>query len=61
MTGVQTCALPISRAGRTLAAGPLIALALARAAGDDGARVTGTWRGRTAGIELAISGHAARV
>ncbi len=50
-----------ARAGRTLAAAPLIALALARAAGEGAARITGTWRGRTAGIELEISGQTARV
>jgi len=50
-----------TRAGRTLAAAPLVALALARAAGEPAARVTGSWRGRTAGIELTVTGHAARV
>jgi Beta-ketoacyl synthase, N-terminal domain len=49
------------RAGRTLAAEPLVALALARAAGEPAARLTGSWRGRTAGIDLAVAGHAARV
>jgi hypothetical protein len=45
------------RAGRTLAAAPLVAVGLARAAGDAMARVTGTWRGRTAAIELAVTGQ----
>ena len=49
------------RAGRTLAAAPLVALALARAAGEPAARLTGSWRGRTAGIDLAVAGQAARV
>jgi hypothetical protein len=51
------------RAGRTLAAEPLVALALARAAGEPAAWLTGSWRGRTAGIDLdlAVAGHAARV
>jgi hypothetical protein len=40
------------RAGQTLACGPVVALALARAAGIDPARLSGTWRGRTAVIEL---------
>jgi hypothetical protein len=44
-----------ARAGRTLACAPLVALALARAGGEGSARVGGTWRGRTAGIELAIA------
>jgi hypothetical protein len=44
-----------ARAGRTLACAPLIALALARAAGCAQARVSGTWRGRTAAIELALA------
>lgn len=43
------------RAGRTLAGAPLAALALARAAGEPVARLTGSWRGRTAGIELAVA------
>ena len=50
-----------TRAGRTLSAAPLVGLALARAAGEGVARVTGTWRGRTAGIDLALAGHVARV
>ena len=41
------------RAGETLACAPLVALALARAAGTPRARVTGTWRGRSAQIALA--------
>jgi 3-oxoacyl-(acyl-carrier-protein) synthase len=41
------------RAGETLACAPLVALALARAAGTSRARVTGTWRGRSAQIALA--------
>jgi hypothetical protein len=49
------------RAGRTLAAEPLVALALARAAGEPAARLTGSWRGRTAGIDLAVAGQSARV
>jgi hypothetical protein len=49
------------RAGRTLAAAPLVALALARAAGEPGARLTGSWRGRRASLELALAGHAARL
>jgi Beta-ketoacyl synthase, N-terminal domain len=50
-----------TRAGRTLAVAPLLALGLAREAGSSVARVGGTWRGRTAAIELAIAGRAARV
>jgi len=46
-----------TRAGRTLAAAPLVALALARAAGASAARLSGCWRGRRAGIELATAGH----
>jgi 3-oxoacyl-[acyl-carrier-protein] synthase II len=41
------------RAGETLACGPLVGLALARAAGASRARVTGRWRGRRAQIALA--------
>jgi hypothetical protein len=48
-----------TRAGRTLAAAPLVALALARAAGEPGARLTGSWRGRRASIEVALGGQAA--
>ena len=43
------------RAGRTLAAAPLAALALARAVGEPLAQLTGSWRGRTAGIQLAVA------
>ena len=49
------------RAGRTLACAPLAALALARAAGSARAVVSGTWRGRTAAVELAIAAQPARV
>jgi len=49
------------RAGRTLAAAPLVALALARASGVGVARLGGRWRGRTAGIDLALATHATRV
>jgi len=49
-----------ARAGRTLAAAPLVALALARAAGEPRARLTGSWRGRRASIELVV-GQAARL
>ncbi len=35
-----------ARAGETLACGPLIALALARAAGDETPTISGRWRGR---------------
>jgi hypothetical protein len=45
-----------TRAGRTLACAPLVALALARAAGEGSARVGGTWRGRRADIELDTGG-----
>ena len=50
-----------TRAGRTLACAPLVALALARAAGEETVRLSGTWRGRTAGIELRTAGPPARV
>jgi hypothetical protein len=50
-----------TRAGRTLACAPLVALALARATGSASAEVSGTWRGRTAAIELAIAAQPARV
>jgi len=50
-----------ARAGRTLACAPLVALALARGGGGRPALVSGTWRGRTATIELAIAGRPARV
>jgi hypothetical protein len=49
-----------TRAGSTLACGPLIALALAREAGGGGASVTGTWRGRRATIDVTTTGRAAR-
>jgi hypothetical protein len=45
-----------TRAGSTLACGPLIALALACEAGARAASVTGTWRGRRATIDLRTSG-----
>jgi hypothetical protein len=48
------------RAGRTMACAPLLALALAREAGQRQARVTGTWRGRTAAIEMAIAARSNR-
>lgn len=50
-----------ARAGRTLACAPLIALALARGSDSCPALVSGTWRGRTATIELAVAGRPARV
>ncbi len=50
-----------ARAGRTLACAPLVALALAREAGSRAALVSGTWRGRTAAIELAVAGRPVRV
>jgi len=46
-------ALVARRAGETLACGPLVGLALARAAGAPDARVTGCWRGRRAQIAIA--------
>ena len=49
------------RAGRTLAAAPLVALALAREAGEPTVRLTGSWRGRRAGITLAVAASGARV
>jgi len=48
------------RAGRTMACAPLLALALAREAGQRQACVTGTWRGRTAAIEMAIAARSSR-
>jgi hypothetical protein len=48
-----------TRAGSTLACGPLIALALARQAGVEAASVSGTWRGRRATVDLTTSGRAA--
>jgi hypothetical protein len=50
-----------ARAGRTLSCAPLVALALARAANRRTALVSGTWRGRTAAIEVAVAGQPARV
>lgn len=50
-----------ARAGRTLACAPLVALALARAAGNRTVQVSGTWRGRTAAIELAVAERPVRV
>ena len=50
-----------ARAGRTLACAPLVALALARVAGGGTARLSGTWRGRTAAIDLVTAGRPARV
>jgi Beta-ketoacyl synthase, N-terminal domain len=50
-----------ARAGRTLSCAPLVALALARAANRHTALVSGTWRGRTAAIEVAVAGQPARV
>lgn len=46
------------RAGVTLACGPLIALALARHAGAVTVRVTGSWRGRHAAVDLAVGAPA---
>ena len=43
------------RAGKTLACEPLVGLALARAAGEREARLTGQWRGRRATVTLALS------
>jgi hypothetical protein len=43
-----------TRGGRTLACAPLVALALGRVAGRRAATVSGTWRGRTAAIELQL-------
>ena len=48
--GSELAARARRRAGETLACGPLVALALARAAGDDPWTVTGRWRGRTAAL-----------
>ena len=64
----RACAAPVplerqveARAGRTLACAPLVGLALARAAASRAAVVSGTWRGRTAAIELAIAGQPVRL
>lgn len=46
-----------ARAGETLACGPLIALALARAQGQAAAAVTGRWRGRRARLEPDVAGR----
>jgi hypothetical protein len=46
-----------TRAGSTLACAPLVAAALAREAGGEAVRLSGTWRGRTAAIELATTGE----
>jgi len=46
-------ALVARRAGETLACGPLVGLALARAAGAPSARLSGCWRGRRAQIAVA--------
>lgn len=48
------------RAGETLACGPLIALALAREAGEAQPRVTGQWRGQRMGVTLELATAAAR-
>jgi beta-ketoacyl synthase-like protein len=48
------------RAGETLACGPLIALALAREAGEALPRVTGQWRGQRMGVTLELATAAAR-
>jgi hypothetical protein len=50
-----------ARAGQTLACAPLGALALARGGGATSAVVSGTWRGRTASVGLAIAAQPARV
>jgi 3-oxoacyl-[acyl-carrier-protein] synthase III len=46
-----------ARAGQTLACGPLIALALARAQGQAAPIVTGRWRGRRARLEPDVAGR----
>ena len=48
------------RAGQTLACEPLIALALAREAGEAQPRVTGQWRGQRMGVTLELAPAAAR-
>jgi hypothetical protein len=48
------------RAGETLACEPLIALALAREAGDAQPRVTGQWRGQRMGVTLELATAATR-
>jgi hypothetical protein len=45
-----------ARVGRTLACAPLAALALARAGGGGTVRIGGTWRGRSATIDLVTAG-----
>jgi hypothetical protein len=49
-----------ARAGCTMACAPLVALGLAREAGQEAALVSGTWRGRTAALELAVAGQPVR-
>lgn len=49
------------RAGETLSCEPLVGLALARAAGESQAQLTGHWRGRRMGVTLALPTAAARV
>jgi hypothetical protein len=51
-------AMVARRAGETLACAPLVALALARAAGAPRARVTGQWRGRRAEVVLDVDAQA---
>ena len=48
------------RAGETLASEPLIALALAREAGEAQPRVTGEWRGQRMGVTLELATAATR-
>ena len=48
----------IRRAGQTLACGPLVAAALARANGSGHPALTGQWRGRRAHLALAGEDHA---
>jgi membrane protein implicated in regulation of membrane protease activity len=43
-----------ARAGRTLAVGPLVQLALARAAGGGRVRLDGSWWGRTATVDVDV-------
>jgi hypothetical protein len=45
-----------TRAGHTLACGPLLALALSRAGGGGTTRLSGTWRGRTTAIDIVAAG-----
>lgn len=51
-------ALVARRAGETLACGPLVGLAIARAAGAPRARLTGRWRGRRAQVALDVVAQA---